>query len=191
MSNRPVVGVLALQGCVAPHLAMYDRLGVEARPVRLKEELDTIDRLIMPGGESTTMLRLIESSGIWEALLDFGMHRPVWGVCAGAILIAKQVQHPAQRSLGLISITATRNYYGCQLDSFKASVNVSGFDSPLAVDFIRAPRLDPIGSNIEVLAYHDSQPTLLRQGHILASAFHTELGTDPRLHHFFLKIQSQ
>jgi 5'-phosphate synthase pdxT subunit len=183
------VGVLALQGCVAPHISMIQSLGREALAVRTERELAQVERLIMPGGESTTMLKLLVSSGLWDKLATFVKARPVWGICAGSILLAKEVKNPNQDSLGAINIRAHRNFYGSQLDSFKSSVKIEGLKSPIEVDFIRAPRLEPLGETVQVLARDASgTPLLMREGHILVSAFHTELGSDPSLHRYFLDI---
>lgn len=192
MAGKPLshtVGVLALQGCVAPHLAMIQSLGRKALAVRTEQELAQVERLIMPGGESTTMLKLLVSSGLWDKLAAFVKVRPVWGICAGSILLAKEVKNPKQDSLGAINIRAHRNFYGSQLDSFKSSIVFEGIKSPIAVDFIRAPRLEPLSEDVQVLARDDNgTPVLMQQGHILVSAFHTELGTNPSLHRYFLDI---
>lgn len=188
-SAEDKVGVLALQGCVAPHVSMIQSLGREALAVRTERELAQVERLIMPGGESTTMLKLLVSSGLWDKLATFVKVRPVWGICAGSILLAKEVNNPKQDSLGAIDIRAHRNFYGSQLDSFKRSLMIEGIKSPVEVDFIRAPRLEPLSEDVQVLARDDNGiPVLMRQGHILVSAFHTELGTDPSLHRYFLDI---
>ena len=189
-SGHPIsIGVLALQGCVEPHLTMLRSIGVSAFSVRRPEELRLADRLIMPGGESTTMLKLLISSGLWEPLREFASRKPVWGICAGSILLAREVQHPTQESLGAINIRAHRNFYGSQLDSFKTSLAVEGLPHPVAVDFIRAPRLEPLSDAVNVLARTpDGTPVLMKEGHILASAFHTELGTDAALHRYFVDM---
>lgn len=182
-------GVLALQGCVEPHLSMLAKLGEPGRRVKSAADLDALDRLIIPGGESTTMLKLLDRTGLERPLLDFAKTHPVWGICAGAILIARQVEHPAQHSLGLMNIRATRNYYGSQRESFAATLDCGeGLAENLAVDFIRAPLLEPLGAEVTVLAKFGEQPVLLRQGPYLASAFHVELGEDTRLHSFFISL---
>lgn len=182
------VGVLALQGCIDPHVKMLERLGAEVIKVRLPEDLQKIDRLIMPGGESTTMLTLLDRAALFEPLKAFGKTHPVWGICAGAILAAEKVEHPDQRSLGIIPICATRNYYGSQLDSFKARVTVHGLATPLEVDFIRAPLLRPLDSTVLIEATLNGQAIMLRKGLVLTSSFHSELGSDTRLHELFLKL---
>jgi len=182
------VGVLALQGAVEPHLEMFRRLGQPCLAVRQPADLEEIDRIILPGGESTTMLSLLERSELLAPLSEFGRSHPVWGICAGAILIAREVEHPRQRSLGLINILARRNHYGSQLDSFKTPVQVASLTEPIEADFIRAPLLSPLSASVRVLAEHGGAPVLMQEGRILASSFHTELGTNPRLHALFLSL---
>ena len=183
------VGVLALQGCVEPHLRMLSKLGVGAAEVRSPADLSLVDRLILPGGESTTMIKLAQRSGLWAALRDFGRAKPVWGVCAGAILISKETVGPAQESLGCIEIRARRNFYGSQLDSFSAEIEIPVLaGGRIHVDFIRAPLLEPLSKAVTVLAQHQGQSVLLQQGRVLASSFHVELGEDPRLHQYFLEM---
>ncbi|NDC38973.1 MAG: pyridoxal 5'-phosphate synthase glutaminase subunit PdxT [Proteobacteria bacterium] len=168
---------------------MLRSIGAQAIAVRTPEELASVDRLVMPGGESTTMLKLLLSSELWEPLREFANQRPVWGICAGSILLAREVQHPAQESLGVINIRAHRNFYGSQLDSFKSALTVTGIAHPVEVDFIRAPRLEPLAESVKVLAKTaDGTPVLMQEGHILVSAFHTELGSDPALHRYFVYL---
>lgn len=182
------IGILALQGCVDPHIELFERLGAETRKVRRPDDLEAIDRLVLPGGESTTMLTLLDKSGLGPALLDFGRTHAVWGICAGAILIAREVEHPRQRSLGLIDIMAHRNHYGPQTESFTTEVAIDLFPGPMKVDFIRAPLLKPLSNNVTVHARHEGAPILLRQGRVMASSFHAELGEDTRLHRFFIDL---
>jgi 5'-phosphate synthase pdxT subunit len=179
------IGVLALQGCIEPHSAMIQKIGLSARQVKSIEDLSEIDRLIMPGGESTTMLKLLTRTNLDSAITEFAKHHPVWGVCAGAILIAREVIHPSQKSLGLIDIQAVRNYYGPQTESFRAQVHFDEPEMDTSVDFIRAPLLKPLSPKVKVLACLNDQPILLRQGNILVSSFHIELGDDTRLHRYF------
>jgi len=182
------IGVLALQGCVDPHIEMFARLGAETRKVRRPDDLNAVERLVLPGGESTTMLTLLDKSGLGPALLDFGRANPVWGICAGAILIAREVEHPRQRSLGLIDVMAHRNHYGPQTESFTADVTIDLFPGPMKVDFIRAPLLKPLSNAVTVHARHESVAVLMRQGRVMASSFHAELGEDTRLHRYFLDL---
>ncbi|MBX7143938.1 MAG: pyridoxal 5'-phosphate synthase glutaminase subunit PdxT [Oligoflexia bacterium] len=184
----PSVGVLALQGAVDPHLEMLDRLNVQGRKVKRPSDLDGLTHIILPGGESTTMLRLLALSGLDAALKVFAKHSAVWGICAGAILIAQEVVHPAQRSLALINMRAHRNHYGCQLDSFKQLLQIEGLAQPVEADFIRAPLLEALSDKVQVLARRGDESVLLRQGRILASSFHVELGVKTDLHRYFLSI---
>ncbi|MBN8550686.1 MAG: pyridoxal 5'-phosphate synthase glutaminase subunit PdxT [Deltaproteobacteria bacterium] len=184
------VGVLALQGCVEPHLKMLARVGAEAISVRRPAQLEQLDRIILPGGESTTMLLLMEKVQLGPALREFGKTHPVWGICAGSILIAQEVCDPAQSSLNLIPIRARRNFYGSQTDSFKTPLQTDLLKSPIEVDFIRAPLLEPLSRDITVHASHQGHAVLLQRGRILASSFHVELGEDSRLHEYFLNLES-
>lgn len=179
------IGILALQGCVDPHIAHIEKLGASAIKVRSTEDLTQVDRLIMPGGESTTMLKLLKITGLETALISFAKEKPVWGICAGAILLAKEVSHPHQASLGLVDIHATRNHYGSQLDSFEAEINIKFLKSPVKVQFIRAPLLKPLNDSVEILGQHAEDTILMKQGRLLVSAFHTELGEDSWLHRYF------
>lgn len=186
MSDR--VGVLALQGCIEPHLRMLEKLGARAILVRSIEELGQIDRLILPGGESSTMLKLLGLRQMFDPLKSFCASHPVWGICAGAILLAQEVKNPVQPSLASISIRAVRNYYGSQLDSFKTEVEISCLGVRMQVDFIRAPLLEPLDPSVKVYASHAGRSVLLRQGRVLVSSFHTELGSVAKLHEYFLKM---
>ncbi len=199
--KRSNCGILALQGCIEPHELALGRLGVAALKVRSPEDLEKVEALILPGGESTTMLRLIRSAGLFEPLQQFSENFPMWGICAGAILMAKEVCHPHQESLGVMSIRATRNFYGSQRESFKASIEISGLKNILKpkhtveVDFIRAPMLEALSNSadephVSVLAAHQHHPVMLQQGHLLATSFHIELGEDSRLHEYFVSMPS-
>ena len=181
-------GVLALQGCIDPHVRMLEKCGATVTRVRTVRDLEAVDRLILPGGESTTMLKLLDRAGLTSALRDFGKTKPMWGVCAGSILLAKEVRHPDQFSLELIPVRATRNYYGSQIDSFKASVEIPKLGEPLLVDFIRAPLLEALSDEVEVLGEFNDQQVLLRKGKIMVSSFHIELTEDQRLHEYFCGI---
>ena len=183
-----IVGVLALQGAVDAHIRMLIALGASARRVRSAEELTEVERLIIPGGESTTMLTLLKRVNLWGKLAEFGKRRPVWGICAGAILIARQVINPEQESLGLIDLKAHRNYYGSQAESFKATIPIEPLGIDAEVDFIRAPLLERYSNDVRALAKYNGQPVLFQQNRILASSFHIELGTENRLHEYFLSL---
>ena len=177
-------GVLAVQGAVTPHLEILDKQKIKYIKVRSAEELSKTDRLIIPGGESTTMLRILRQSGLWQYLAQY--KNPIWGICAGAILLSKEVTHPEQPSLGLIETKAIRNAYGSQRESFTATI-ASQFRLP-EVDFIRAPKLSPLSKNVEILGTLNEEPVLMKQGKVLISSFHIELCGDPTLHLYFNEI---
>ena len=186
---KPRVGVLALQGGFAAHAAILKRLEVGGDEVRTAEQLAAVDALVMPGGESTTMSMLLERSGLLEPLkerLDAGMG--VLGTCAGMILLATEVVdgRADQHSLGLVDITVRRNAYGTQIESFEADIEVAGLEAPFHAVFIRAPAVERIGPDVEVLACHEDRPVLCRSGPATVAAFHPELSGDERLHARFL-----
>jgi pyridoxal 5'-phosphate synthase pdxT subunit len=185
------VGVLALQGASASHRSMLARLGAEPVAVRSPDQVDDIDALVVPGGESTTISMLLESSGLFDPLaarLHAGM--PAFGTCAGMILLADEILdgRDDQRSFGVVDAGVRRNAFGRQVDSFEADLRVAGLPEgdPFRAVFIRAPVVERVGPDVEVLASVDGRPVLCRQGSALVSAFHPELGDDPRLHAFFL-----
>ena len=173
------IGVLALQGNFREHAAMLRRLGADVVEVRLPEQLEDLDGLVIPGGESTAMLRLMRLYGLQEAVRRFA--GPVFGTCAGMILLDRA-------HLGLVDLTVVRNGYGRQTASFEADLALEGDDTPLRGVFIRAPRVAEWGSSVEVLAEHDGEPVLLRQGRILVASFHPELTEDTRVHERFLDL---
>lgn len=174
-------GVLAVQGAVTPHLKILEELKIPFITVRNSQELSKTNRLIIPGGESTTMLKILKQSDLWQRLQEY--KNPIWGICAGAILLSKEVTHPEQPSLGFIETKAIRNAYGSQRESFTAIID-SKFKLP-PVDFIRAPKLSPLSSDVEVLGSLKDEPVLMRQGRIMVSSFHIELCGDPTLHLYF------
>lgn len=188
--SSEVVGILGLQGAISDHISHLSRLGVQTQVVRSLEELNRSDRLILPGGESSTMLKLLQRGALFEGVKDFAARKPVWGICAGAILLASEVVNPTQESLGSIAMRAERNAYGCQLDSFSTDIVIPVLGGTIRGDFIRAPRLYALDSQVEVLASMGEDHVLLRQKNVLCSAFHTELGTDSRLHEYFLAMSS-
>jgi 5'-phosphate synthase pdxT subunit len=184
------VGVLALQGASARHSTMLSRLGVEPVACRLPPDLDDVDALVLPGGESTTMSMLLESAGLFEPVaerLEAGM--PAFGTCAGMILLGREILdgRDDQRCFDAIDITVRRNAFGRQLDSFESDLDVAALgDGPLHAVFIRAPVVEAVGDEVDVLATVDDRPVLCRQGRVLVAAFHPELGDDPRLHELFI-----
>ncbi len=185
------VGVLALQGAFAAHELALNGLGVETAQVRTPSDLAGVDALVMPGGESTTMSRLLETSGMFDDLrarLSDGM--PVFGTCAGMILLATDVQdgRPDQRSFGAIDITVQRNGYGRQVDSFETDIEVAGFAAPFHAVFIRAPKVVAVGTGVNVVASHDGVPVLAQQSHVMVASFHPELTADNRLHAMFCEL---
>lgn len=184
------IGVLALQGDFAAHLVALAGERTEGIEVRYAEQLDEIDGLIIPGGESTTLLNLIEDRRLEAPLREFHARGgALFGTCAGAILVARTVTHPAQRSLGLIDIDVERNGYGRQKESFETSAPVPAFGgAPLPMIFIRAPRILRVGAGVEVLASHGGEPVLARQERVLAGTFHPELARDGRLHRYFARM---
>jgi 5'-phosphate synthase pdxT subunit len=183
MSAR--VGILALQGDVEAHARALARLGAEAVPVLHEADLDALDALILPGGESTTIAKGIERQKLWEPIRQLARSgRPVFGTCAGAILLAKQVERSPVPTLGLLDVVAVRNAYGTQVDSFAAQADAGaapGLEGLRCV-FIRAPQLRPTSPAVEVLARVDGRPVLVRQGNVAAATFHPELTDDPRVH---------
>jgi pyridoxal 5'-phosphate synthase pdxT subunit len=173
------IGVLAIQGDFREHAAVLRRLGAEPVEVRKADELDGLDGLVIPGGESTAIMRLARIYGLEEALRRFD--RPVFGTCAGMILLDRD-------HLGLMDVSVRRNAYGRQVASFEADLEVAGQDEPLRGVFIRAPRIADAGSGVEVLAELHGEPVLLREGRFLVASFHPELTDDPRVHELFLDM---
>ena len=186
------IGVLAIQGDFEAHLRTLGRIGAAGVEVRSVETLASVDGLILPGGESTTMLKFIEDENLADSIIAFARQRkPIFGTCAGAILLAREVYNPAQASLGLIDLAVERNGYGRQVDSFVAEAEAVIDGGPLECVFIRAPRIKRIGQNIEVLARLADEPVLVREGNILAATFHPELTYDNRVHKLFIEMVRQ
>jgi len=182
----PPAGVLALQGDFAAHAAALRACGARAVEVRAPGDLEGLRALVLPGGESTTLLRLLASSGLDRAIPEFHARGgAILGTCAGAILLAKEVVHPAQPSLGLLDATVERNHYGRQVDSFEAEAPF-GDGKPLPLVFIRAPAFTRLGRGVETLVSHGGLPVLVRQGRLLAGTFHPELTEDRRVHRMLL-----
>ncbi len=184
-----IVGVLALQGNFAAHARRIEAVGGAPREVRTAADLADLEALILPGGEPTTLLRLLEGNGLESALRDFGESgRPVFGTCAGAILMAREVLHTGQRSFGFIDLQVERNAYGRQVDSFIGTASCPAVgDDPVEIVFIRAPIIRQVGERVQVLCRLDGHPILVQEGNFLAATFHPELSPDPLIHEYFLE----
>ena len=183
------IGVLALQGAFAAHSDCLASIGVQSVEVRTPEQLNSVDALLMPGGESSTMSQLLESSGLFDPIstrIADGM--PVFGTCAGMILLASEILdgRSDQRSFSAIDISVRRNAFGRQVDSFESAIKSSVGD--FQGIFIRAPRIERVGDEVEVLGSINNEPVLVRQGNVLAASFHPELSNDARLHEYFVSI---
>lgn len=185
---RPIIGVLAIQGDYAAHARALMHAGAEPAMVRTAAELDGLDGLIIPGGESTTMLKFLERDSFLAHLKTFVQTKPAFGTCAGCILLAKEVVHPAQASLSVLDATVERNAYGRQIDSAILTQATSLPGGPLEMVYIRAPRITRVGAEVEVLANRDGFPVLVRQGKLMAATFHPELSEDRRVHELFVAI---
>lgn len=185
------IGVLALQGDFDAHRRRLEELGAEVVLVRKAEQLDEIEGLVIPGGESTTFLKLLGEEFL-EKLREFVLAKPTFGTCAGCIMLATQVENPPQAGLGALDITVRRNAYGRQIDSFiessTTSPDLEQGKGPLEMVFIRAPRIEKLGPKVEVIARQGSDPVLIRQGKTMAATFHPELSEDTRVHEYFLKL---
>ncbi|HZI58159.1 MAG TPA: pyridoxal 5'-phosphate synthase glutaminase subunit PdxT [Verrucomicrobiae bacterium] len=182
------IGVLAIQGDYEAHKARLEQLGAKVTLVRKPEQLNAIDGIVIPGGESSTFLNFLAERGFLEKLRDFVRTKPTFGTCAGAILLAHQVENPPQQSLDALDIRIRRNAYGRQIDSSIREVRSKLGDTPLEMVFIRAPKIMHTGKGVEVLATSGGDPVLVRQGKIMAATFHPELSEDTRVHQEFLKM---
>ena len=183
-----MIGILAMQGAVQPHRAKFSKLGIETLAVRYEAELSHCQGLVLPGGESSTVLKLLHDYGLWEPLIEFSDSKPVWGVCAGAILMADRVANPSQEALGLLPVSVERNAYGRQNESFITSVPLSipGKTSELSeAVFIRAPKITEWDQSLTVLATYEGLPVALQDGRHLMTTFHPELSNSTVLHHHF------
>jgi len=181
------IGVLALQGDFDAHRKRLEELGAEVVLVRKPEQLDEIAALVIPGGESSTFLKLLGEKG-FEKLKQFVRAKPTFGTCAGAILLANQVENPHQPGLGALDITVRRNAYGRQIDSSIRQGKTTLGGDPLEMVFIRAPKIERVGREVEVLAREGNDPVLVRQGKTMAATFHPELSEDKRVHMAFLEL---
>ena len=185
-----IIGVLALQGAFIEHAKMLRRLGVDAREVRLPQQLEGLDGLIIPGGESTTIGKLATSYGLIEPLRRFCREKPTWGTCAGLIFLAKDLGGDQQPILGAMDIQVDRNAFGRQIDSFETDLRIQGLSAaPFHAIFIRAPSVSQAGRGVEIMSrLDDGTIVAVRQGHLLATSFHPELTDDLRLHRYFCAI---
>jgi pyridoxal 5'-phosphate synthase pdxT subunit len=181
------VGVLALQGDYDAHRRCLQALGATVQLVRKPEQLDEVAALVIPGGESSTFLNFLERDNFWEKLRAFVRGKPTFGTCAGAILLASEVENPVQQCLGALDISMRRNAYGRQLQSAIHQVETTLGGDPLEMVFIRAPRITRVGPGVEVLATCNGDPVWVRQGQLMAATFHPELSADRRVHAEFLR----
>ncbi len=189
MAGDVKIGILAIQGDYEAHSKMLDQLGVKWTYVRRPEDIDGIDGIILPGGESTTHLKVMREESLWDALQKFHSRGGAFfGTCAGAILLAREVHNPAQASLGFLNVTILRNAYGRQLASDVHQGKTKLSDEPVEMVFIRAPIIDSTGEGVEVLAKDAARPVLVQQGRILAATFHPELTNDTTVHRHFLEM---
>lgn len=183
------IGILAIQGDFEAHARVLARLNAETVLVKSPADLAGLDALVLPGGESTTHMKVLSEEGWLDLLVQRGRQGlPMFGTCAGAILLAKEVKNPPQSSLGLMDMTVVRNAYGRQLESCITSELTKLSDAPLEMVFIRAPIIESVGPEVQVLATRNCRPILVRQGRLLAATFHPELGADPVIHKYFLSI---
>ena len=192
VQRRMTIGVLALQGDFDAHRRRLEQLGATVVLVKKPEQLDSIDGLVIPGGESGTFLKLLGEAG-FEKLRQFVLHKPTFGTCAGAILLASEVENPKQAGLGALDIRIRRNAYGRQIDSsIREGKLLTGIKSaePLEMVFIRAPKISHVGEGVEVLATEGNDPVAVRQGRAMAATFHPELSDDTRVHQAFLDLCS-
>ena len=190
MATKPVIGVLALQGDVDEHIAAMQRAGAQAVPVKRTDELNQVDGLIIPGGESTTVMKLLDRFGLDSPIVErvrAGM--PIWGTCMGMIVVAAQVCGIEQPSLGLLDVSVRRNAFGRQNDSAEVDLAIPALgDAPFPAIFIRAPWIERAGPRVEVLAQRGGHGVMVRQGAVLGTAFHPELVSDTRVHGYFLDM---
>lgn len=188
--SKPVIGVLALQGDVEEHLAALRRAGAEARSVKTREQLEGLDGLVVPGGESTTVMKLLERFGMDATIVERvkrGM--PLWGTCMGMIVAARDVADTGQPTLGLLDVTVRRNAFGRQIESAEVDLSIPALGTaPFPAIFIRAPWIERLGPHVELLASRDGHGVMVREGNVLGTSFHPELTGDERVHEYFLAM---
>jgi 5'-phosphate synthase pdxT subunit len=186
------IGILAVQGDFAAHAAMLESMGIETVGVRTPADMEGCDGLILPGGESTTQLQFLQEEGLAETIKKFAAEgHAVFGTCAGAILLASDVENPKQESLGLLDMTVLRNGYGRQIASDVFSAKSTLKDEPLEMVFIRGPIIERTGPGIDILAKHAGKPAIVQKGRLLATTFHPELTSDTTVHEYFLKLAAE
>lgn len=188
VAGKVRIGVLALQGAFREHIVMLEALEVSAQAIRLPAQLEGLSGLIVPGGESTAIAKLMDSYGFYEPIRRHAAEGlAVWGTCAGAILLARNVLDavPGQQSLALMDMTVRRNAFGRQVDSFEADLDFQGLDDDFRGVFIRAPWIEELGEGVQELACHEGHTVAAREGRLMATAFHPELTGDPRVHRYF------
>ncbi|GGE06245.1 pyridoxal 5'-phosphate synthase subunit PdxT [Marinithermofilum abyssi] len=186
------IGVLALQGAVREHVRMLEQAGAEAVTVKRKQDLEDLDGLVIPGGESTTISKLMHKYDLMEPIRELGKSGfPIFGTCAGLILLAERIEESDVSHLGLMDITVRRNAFGRQRESFEARLNVKGVAEDFEAVFIRAPYISEAGEGVDVLSAIGDRMVIVQQGHLLGAAFHPELTEDPRLHAHFVEMAKQ
>lgn len=189
---QPIIGILALQGAFFKHAEAIKALNAIPQYIRYPHELDSCHALIIPGGESTTISKQIDFVGLREAILNFAQQKPLFGTCAGLIMMAKSSQGSESlvqpNTFGLMDVEVSRNGYGSQYESFSTEITTIFDKHPFHAVFIRGPRISSLGANVEVLAYFQNEPVLIRQGSYLAATFHPELTNDLRIHRYFLDM---
>lgn len=184
------IGVLALQGAFREHVQRVQALGASAKEVRLPQDLQSIDGLIIPGGESTTIGKLAQEYGLMDVLRSFAQTKPTWGTCAGMIFLAKHIENSTQPTLGVMNIHVGRNAFGRQIDSFETLLTLKGIEGPpVPAIFIRAPVITQVGESVDILGtLADGRVIAVQEGQLLATSFHPELTNDSRLHAYFLAL---
>jgi 5'-phosphate synthase pdxT subunit len=183
------IGVLALQGAVAEHIRGIEQAGGEGVVVKRTEQLGDVQGMIIPGGESTTIGKLMRTYGFMDAMKQFSdQGKPIFGTCAGLIIIAKEISGQDDAHLKLMDMTVARNAFGRQRESFETDLPVKGIDEPVRAVFIRAPLIEKVGASVEVLSMYQGQIVAAKQGHLLAASFHPELTDDYRMHAYFLDM---